>query len=253
MVSVPGVEKRPASYDSYKTTLDAKCLAVARQELHEDDHTREPALAQFREFIAKHPQIVRCRTDSLFLLRFLRRHKFNVLAACEMLERYLETLQTASDFFGKLDPQTLAPLIRDRVMVPLGQDQQGRLLVTIRFGEFDPKTTTAEQLSQLIATVMETHLDQERFQVNGIVLIVDFLAATMAHFGIWTLPKLKLVMSATDDILAFRVKEIHLVQLPKFAAMVADFCIAALSPKLQQRIRVRGSLHHMKYRRFCYH
>ncbi|EDS26694.1 conserved hypothetical protein [Culex quinquefasciatus] len=246
MVSVPGVEKRPASYDSYKTTLDAKCLAVARQELHEDDHTREPALAQFREFIAKHPQIVRCRTDSLFLLRFLRRHKFNVLAACEMLERYLETLQTASDFFGKLDPQTLAPLIRDRVMVPLGQDQQGRLLVTIRFGEFDPKTTTAEQLSQLIATVMETHLDQERFQVNGIVLIVDFLAATMAHFGIWTLPKLKLVMSATDDILAFRVKEIHLVQLPKFAAMVADFCIAALSPKLQQRIRFHKTLDTLK-------
>lgn len=246
MVSVPGIEKRPASYDQYKTTLDAKCLEVARHELHEDDHTREQALTQFREFIAKHPQIVRCRTDSLFLLRFLRRHKFSVLSACEMLEKFLEVIQVAPDFFGNLDPQTMSPLIQERIMVPLGQDQQGRLLITIRFGEFDPKTTTPEQLSQLIATLMETYLDQESVQVNGIVIIVDFFAASMAHFGIWTLPKLKLVMSATDDILAFRVKEIHLVQLPKFAAMVVDFCIAALSPKLQQRIRFHKTLDTLK-------
>ncbi|KAL1379759.1 hypothetical protein pipiens_014669, partial [Culex pipiens pipiens] len=235
MDSVPGLEKRPSCYDEYRSSLEPKYRTMARDELHEDDYTREPALAQMREFIAKHPQIVRCRTDAIFLLRFLRFRKFNVVAACETLERFLMVTQVARPFFH-VDPEAQEHLIKQRLMVPLGRNRQGNLVATIRFGQSDPKTITPEHLSSLASLLMETYIYEELYQVTGLVVVVDCAGATMAHFGAMTLPKLKIMMTATNDILAARVKQIHVVQLPKYAAVVADFCIAALSTKLQQSV-----------------
>ncbi|XP_055527049.1 clavesin-1-like [Wyeomyia smithii] len=237
MSSVPGVEKRPSVYEQYVTTLEPKYRENARLELHEDDNTRGPALAQMREFIAKHPQIIRCRTDSVFLLRFLRSQKFNVLAAQRMLEKWLEAGHLGYEFFVEIDPYRLEPLIDRNIVVPLGADNQGRLVLVTRFGRFDSKTTSPEEQTRLISLSLETYLDTEIYQVTGLVIIFDFQDATMAHFGIWTIPKLKVIINALNDILAFRIKEIHSVQLPKFAAMIADFCIAGLSEKLQRRIK----------------
>ncbi|EDS26689.1 conserved hypothetical protein [Culex quinquefasciatus] len=236
MDSVPGLEKRPSCYDEYRSSLEPKYRTMARDELHEDDYTREPALAQMREFIAKHPQIVRCRTDAIFLLRFLRFRKFNVVAACETLERFLMVTQVARPFF-QVDPEAQEHLIKQRLIVPLGRNRQGNLVATIRFGQSDPKTITPEHLSSLASLLMETYIYEELYQVTGLVVVVDCAGATMAHFGAMTLPKLKIMMTATNDILAARVKQIHVVQLPKYAAVVADFCIAALSTKLQQRLK----------------
>uniref|UniRef100_A0A1B0DFV4 CRAL/TRIO N-terminal domain-containing protein n=1 Tax=Phlebotomus papatasi TaxID=29031 RepID=A0A1B0DFV4_PHLPP len=51
----------------------------------EDENLKSQALDQFREWIAKHPKIKKCRTDDAFLLRFLRTKKFSVPRACEQL------------------------------------------------------------------------------------------------------------------------------------------------------------------------
>uniref|UniRef100_A0A182PXA7 CRAL/TRIO N-terminal domain-containing protein n=1 Tax=Anopheles epiroticus TaxID=199890 RepID=A0A182PXA7_9DIPT len=58
---------------------------IAKEELREDDEIREQSLTQMREWIAKHPYIRKCRTDSSFLLRFLRFRKYSVPMVCETL------------------------------------------------------------------------------------------------------------------------------------------------------------------------
>ncbi|XP_055630431.1 retinaldehyde-binding protein 1-like isoform X2 [Toxorhynchites rutilus septentrionalis] len=246
MFLVPGLEKKPHSYDEYHSTLEPKYQDMARDELREEDYTRGPALAQLREFIAKHPQIQRCRTDPLFLLRFLRSKKFNVVAACDMLEKFLIAGELYPDFFTKIDPLGMKHLVEQGIIVPIEQDRAGRLVIILRMGQFDPETVTPEEECRLTTLLIETYMDTEIYQITGIVLVFDLRDTKMAHFSMWTYPKLKMIMTAMDEILAFRIKEIHIVQLPKYAAMIADFCIAALSSKLRQRLKFHKSLEEFK-------
>lgn len=50
--------------DTYQFTLPAKFKKIALDELREDDNIRSQALSQFREWIAKHPHIKKCRTGN---------------------------------------------------------------------------------------------------------------------------------------------------------------------------------------------
>lgn len=128
--------------DEYKITLDAETLETARLELREDDNTREQALEQFRHWIEKHPTIKKCRTDSLFLLRFLRTKKFSLPLAQEMLERYLTIRQLYPHWFQKLDVDDpdLDAIIDNGYLVPLPKrDQHGRKVIMSCAGN-DPTT-----------------------------------------------------------------------------------------------------------------
>ncbi|XP_058837459.1 clavesin-1-like isoform X3 [Topomyia yanbarensis] len=237
MPSVLSIEKRPSVYDEYRTTLEPKYLIVAREELNEHDHIRDQSLAQMRDFIAKHPQIVRCRTDAVFLLRFLRLKKFNVMAATEMLVKHLTFWIREAEFCAEIDPCALDPIIQQCAMVPLGQDSLGRLVVSVRLGQYDVETTSAETQFRLACLMFETYIDTEIHQVTGLVAVYDFQSATTNHFMVWTLPKLTVLLDVLNNIAPFRIREIHIVQLPKYAAAVAEFFIGRLSQKLKQRVK----------------
>jgi len=125
-------EGQQQEYDEYTSTLDADTLEMARLELREDDNTREQALEQFRHWIEKHPAIKQCRTDSLFLLRFLRTKKFSLPMAEEMLERYLTIRQLYPDWFQKLDidDPEIEAIIDSGYLVPLPKrDRHGRKVI----------------------------------------------------------------------------------------------------------------------------
>ncbi|XP_055609000.1 clavesin-1-like isoform X7 [Uranotaenia lowii] len=230
----------------YRTTLEPRFLAIAREELHEDETTREPALRQMREFINKHPQIKYCRTDALFLLRFLRYRKFNVVAACEMLEKWLTAGSLTASFFRFADPRDLDYMIDECMIIPVERDRQDRLIVIVRFGAFDPSKIIPEDQTRLGTLTMETFHDEEMYQITGIVALLDFSGATMAHFAIWTIPKLQVLIGAVNDLMTFRIREIHVVQLPKYASVLMEFCMAALSPKLQKRLKFHKSIDDLK-------
>jgi hypothetical protein len=59
---IPNLETKPDEYDSYQCSLSATFKEIAKEELREDEQLRSQALSQFREWIAKHPNIKRCRT-----------------------------------------------------------------------------------------------------------------------------------------------------------------------------------------------
>ncbi|EDS26691.1 conserved hypothetical protein [Culex quinquefasciatus] len=174
------VEKIPATYDQYQTTLEPKYLERARIEINEESFRREPAIARMREFIAKHPQIQRCRTDTIFLLRFLRYRKFNVEAACEALEKNLTALLVSRKFFNvDLDN----PIIKECLCVPLGPKSDGSLVFLMRLGSVDPATFLPEEVVSLNMIALETYGNLEVYQVTGVTPVIDLLGTTLGHVG----------------------------------------------------------------------
>ncbi|EDS40098.1 conserved hypothetical protein [Culex quinquefasciatus] len=232
-----GVEKCPARFDEYRCSLSDKYRALALEQLREDDTLREQALEAMRAWIAKHPYIRRCRTDSLFLLRFLRQRKFSIPVACEMLERYLAMRQTFPQWFQNLDPyeEDLKELGSNDVFQVLGFDEKGRIVILIKAKNFNVERFTLIHLMRYLHMYAEIMASDERIQVAGIVLVVDCFNTTMMHFTLFNLSDMKNMMPYINHLIPVRCKEIHVIRLPKMSVTLVDILLTFISPKLKQR------------------
>lgn len=225
------------SQEVYRSSLEPKYQIIARDELHEDEFSRDAALAQMRKFIAKHPQIKNCRMDSVFLLRFLRNRKFNVQAACDAVVRYLTIIAHSPEYFD-IDPHHSEQLIKERLVVPLGEDAEGRLVLLIRYGQFNAQQHTPEQQISLISLAIETYFDHEQYHVTGLVYVIDYFGLSMAHIGAITLPKFRVIKATNGEMKMIRVKKVHVLRVPSVGAKLAELWISIMPRKLQQRFKV---------------
>ena len=76
-----------ATTSQYSCRLSPRTVAKAREELREFPEERDAKIQELREWIESHEEIS-CRTDSEFLLRFLRVAKFQVQMAKNRLSRF---------------------------------------------------------------------------------------------------------------------------------------------------------------------
>lgn len=192
-----GLGGQECNTQEYVCKLPEDVKKTALEELREDENIREQSLQQLRDWISKHPNIKKCRTDAAFLLRFLRTKKFSVPLACEMLERYLVIRQIYPQWFTKLDCEDpdLADIINSGYLVPLlERDEQGRLLIFSIAGNFDPHKYTAAHMARVHSLVTETLMDDELNQIYGYTYINDEAGFQMAHISLWSLTDIRNIL-----------------------------------------------------------
>ncbi|XP_055626847.1 clavesin-1-like [Toxorhynchites rutilus septentrionalis] len=238
------VDKKPASYERYEFTLSDQYRKLAKEELREDDDIREQSLQQLREWIAKHPYIRKCRTDAVFLLRFLRFRKFSVPQAQAAIERYMAMRQTFPEWFQKFDSndKLMQEVIDDEVYSILGRDGEGRTVVLIRFGRFNVEKLRPVDIFRYTMMFIELLLDDEEVQIGGYRVWVDYTESTMKHYGMWGVSDLKLFMDAVNRSMPMRIREIQGAKLPKFAIAIANLMLTFASDKLKERINCNATL-----------
>lgn len=232
------------SFDPYVCNLSASFKQVAKEELREDDNIRTQALAQFREWITKHPHIKRCRTDAVFLLRFLRVKKFSVAAACEMLEKYLTIRQLFPQWFRKLDieDKALEEIIDCGYLVPLPErDEHGRQLILSCAGKFDPYRFTSAQMARAHSLVTEALLDDEESQIAGYTHINDEEGLSMGLVSLWSLTDIRNMLRCIQNSTPMRLKETHFINMPAYANKIMEFGMSVLNDKLKKRVMVSYS------------
>ncbi|XP_012064079.1 PREDICTED: rhophilin-2 [Atta cephalotes] len=242
-------EGQQKKYDEYKSTLDADTLETARLELREDDNTRDQALKQFRHWIEKHPTIKKCRTDSLFLLRFLRTKKFSLPMAQEMLEQYLTIRQLYSNWFQNLDvddPELMA-IIDNGYLVPmLKRDQHGRKVLMSCAGRFDPNKFSSAHLLRVHSMVVETLMDDEKSQVYGYTYLNDVGRLSMNHFGTLSFMDIRNILRCIQNSTPMRHKETHIINLPSSVAKLLEFSMSILNDKLKSRVMIHRNVQELK-------
>ncbi|XP_055623715.1 clavesin-2-like [Toxorhynchites rutilus septentrionalis] len=246
-MNVPSVEKSLKQYEVYKFTLSEQYRKTALDELRESDETRRQALEQLREWVVKNPAILGCRMDALFLLRFLRVRKFNHLQACETLERYLVMNQRYPKWFRKLD--TAEPwvdeMIEDWPLLPLGYDKAGRLVLLAKMGNVNLERFTNAALVRLFTMAMETYYDEEKVQITGTVHIYDDTDITMGHIAQWPITDIIAYMKCVKHSFPQRIREIHLLNMPRYAAATVELCLNLLSEKMRTRFYQHRSVKDM--------
>lgn len=235
----------PATYQPYTWTLSDKLRKTAKSELREDEHLRTQGLAQMREFIAKSPHIKRCRTDALFLLRFLRTKKYSIPQACAMLEKYLTVRQTNPVWFERMDVDDpeIAAIIDGGYIVPLPErDDHGRQVVLSVAGNLDLSRVSSALLARVHFLVQEVLADDEQSQICGYVHCVDERELSMKLMGMWSLVDIKKVADCIQNGLPNRINGFNLIGMPSTAATLLEFCVSLLSDKLRKRINVSNGM-----------
>lgn len=96
-----------------KLKLCDKIMKVAKDELREDESSREQSLKQMRDWILINKDLENVRTDDLFLLRFLRCKKFSVPMAQQQLLKYLNLKKAMPHLITNLD--YLSPVVIDLI------------------------------------------------------------------------------------------------------------------------------------------
>ncbi|CRK98400.1 CLUMA_CG011759, isoform A, partial [Clunio marinus] len=248
---IPNLETKPDEYDSYQCTLSPKFKEIAKEELREDESVRMQALTQFREWIAKHPHIKKCRTDAPFLLRFLRTKKYSVPVACELLEKNLTVRQMFPNWFQNLDinDPALEAIIDSGYLFPLPErDEQGRRIIFSCAARFDATRFTSAQMARTHAMVVESLLDEQESQVAGYCYITDEAGLTMNHVSLWSLIDLKKMSKCIQVSSPMRHKETHFVNIPSFANKVIEFALSLTSDKLKKRMNLDKNIDELKAR-----
>ncbi|OXU31538.1 hypothetical protein TSAR_013254 [Trichomalopsis sarcophagae] len=262
--------------DAYKCSLSSQAQAIAKRELREDEATREHALEQFRDWIQKHPSIKNCRTDAVFLLRFLRTKKFSLPLAQEMLERYLTIRQLYPDWFQNLDidDPEIEAIIDAGYLVPLlKRDSHGRKIILSCAGRsifsrwnvaslidngvsaarqcaeteldsrrFDPYKFTSAQMVRVHSLVVEALMDEEESQVHGYTHLNDESGLTMGHLSSWSITDIRNMLTCIQNSTPMRHKETHLVNVPGCATKIIELALSLLNEKLRSRVLLHKSL-----------
>ncbi|XP_012285101.1 clavesin-2 [Orussus abietinus] len=229
----------------YECGLSTEAKAAAMTELREDENTREHALTQLREWIAKHPSIKSCRTDAVFLLRFLRTKKFSVPLAQEMLERYLTIRQLYPNWFQNLDVDdpAIEAILDGGYLVPmLERDQHGRQVILSCAGRFDPYKYTSAEMARVHSIVVEALLDDEENQVHGYTHINDESGLTMGHISAWSLTDIRNMSRCIQNSTPMRHKETHFINIPNCAMKLIEFVISLMNDKLKGRVLIHKDL-----------
>ncbi|XP_018373844.1 PREDICTED: clavesin-1-like [Trachymyrmex cornetzi] len=242
-------EGQQKKYDEYKSTLDADTLETARLELREDDNTRDQALKQFRHWIEKHPTIKKCRTDSVFLLRFLRTKKFSLPMAQEMLEQYLTIRQLYSNWFQNLDVDDpeLTAIIDNGYLVPmLKRDQHGRKVIMSCAGHFDPSKFSSAHMLRVHSMVVETLMDDEKNQVYGYTYLNDEAGLSMSHLSTLSFMDIRNILRCIQNSTPMRHKETHIINLPSSVAKILEFSMSLLNDKLKSRVMIHRNVQELK-------
>ncbi|XP_063701167.1 retinaldehyde-binding protein 1-like [Culicoides brevitarsis] len=232
-------EKAPAKYDDYVFNVSEKFKKIAKEELGEDDQKRTQALAQFREWIAKHPHIRACRTDAVFLLRFLRPKKFSVPQACELLEQYLIYRQEFPEWFTKLDPNEpeMAAVIDACFSFPLlERDDQGRRVFLTNIENFDASKWTTKHMIRLHALVVEASLDDEESQIAGFHHFYDARGFGMKHVAMWSLVDLNNFLRKAQFVAPMRHRAVTVMLT--MAHKLIEFALSLLTDKIKARVKV---------------
>ncbi|XP_002735744.1 alpha-tocopherol transfer protein-like [Saccoglossus kowalevskii] len=225
----------------YDCKLSPKLLEKARKELNETAESRDAGIKRLWAMIRARPDI-RCPTDAVFILAFLRARKFDVEKAFKLLEKWCSMRVDLDAVFENYRPSSIKEMIEAGSMVSLPtRDNEGRTINIHRPGKWDPKKFTIWEYLRYGLLTGDYLMWNEETQINGVVEIIDmegFNINHMAQIGPRFAMSAASMMSA--DCLPLRMKSMNVINESGFFDAIFAMLKPFLKDKIKKRIHVHG-------------
>ncbi|KAJ8020362.1 Alpha-tocopherol transfer protein-like [Holothuria leucospilota] len=227
----------------YKCTLSPEMQKRAEMELGENHLMRKLAFNTLYKYMDEKPHINFCR-DENFLIRFLRAKKFEVDRAFKALKKYYELHLKLPEFFNDYHPQGIKHVLDDGYPYVLTDtDKEGRKVVAMRAGHWDPAKYPMLDICKALFMVLDYLVEEEETQITGVVLIFDVGGVSMYQASQLTPSAAKKVTSIFQNCIPVRISGIHFVNEP----VVFDGAFTIMKPFMNDKMRNRVKMHGTNY------
>lgn len=228
------------SSQDYTCTLSPELLKKAQEELHEDPDTRHLEIKTLRERLEQVPGY-KGRTDSSFLLRFLRCKKFDQERAFKQVTTYYTMRRDNPDVYENLTPKRVRNVLEDGVAAPLkDRAPDGSRILFFRPGRWNPDKATIPDVMGNNFLTLSKLIEEEETQVCGVTLIVD-----LKDMG-WHQAKnispffARKIATLLQEAFPARFKGLHYIHEPTFFDMVFAIVKQFLKDKFLKRVFLYG-------------
>ncbi|XP_075734261.1 alpha-tocopherol transfer protein isoform X2 [Rhipicephalus microplus] len=170
--------------------------------------------------------------QSAFLLRFLRVRKYNVEAALKSIKKYYRTGSSWGKNNLDLRPSTVVPDCREITAVLPHRDAQGRQILLIRSGVWNPAVVPQIDVHRAFLLCLK-HLERSPSgQTAGIVIIIDYEGFGIEHAINCKLSLMKELTDFAQESMPLRLRAVHVIR----ESRGFDFCFALVRPFLKSKI-----------------
>ncbi|CAN7998722.1 unnamed protein product [Ixodes hexagonus] len=226
---------------SEENILPTDLREFAEQHLNEFPERRAQALQKLRGILAGHADTLRSRTDTLFLLRFLRVRKFDAPKAFQMIQNYYRVRYLNPELYEGLHPLARKSLLELQTHTVLSNtDPEGCKICVLRMGNWNPSICSLDMMCGLCILAWEHLLEDPRTQVKGIVMLLDLGGGSFTHLKAVTPSQLSMLVYNIQECCPLRMKAAHVLNQPVFFMPVFVLVKPFLKDKLVRRMHVHG-------------
>lgn len=230
--------------DEYVCTLSNELQKTAANELRETDKIRAHSIKALRDWVMENQRIVKCRLDSVALLKVLRVKKFSIPLAQEAIERQLLFHEGVYgyDFYSNIDPlkpHVMEMLEKGLITVLPKRDQNGRLTIYIKWELMDPAIPEIGNVFLSLATILlEILIENEENQIQGFNYIFDLSGASLKHLMIFPIDVWFKIGKNCEKTILNRHKAFHFLNVHPSAMYLIKFFMQHMPDKLRKRVKL---------------
>ncbi|XP_023212469.1 clavesin-1-like isoform X2 [Centruroides sculpturatus] len=198
----------------------------------------EKELEEFRMAVIK--EGLKCRTDDIFLLSFLRARKCDRERALKLLKNYYAIRKKYTDVFKDLRPSALETYLQMDIMCSK-RLETGQVLGLGRANHWDPTKVKPIDIVKCIILLMDMEVNDHPMQVNGVYALIDAKTVSWRHAIQFTPRVLYLILSCFFQCAPILHKGVHIVNVNKCIHAIIAMAYPFLPYKIKQRIHFHGS------------
>ncbi|CAN8003223.1 unnamed protein product [Ixodes pacificus] len=223
--------------------LSPELQIMAERELGETQQVKKEAVAQFRTLLAEEPDLY-CQTDEEFLVKFLRSRKFRVQDTFKIIRNYFQARTEHKHMFEDLLPSHIKfdEVFRENKLITIlkDHDPHGRGIAILKLGAWNPSICTLQEFFRAAIVTAEYFLLNERFQIAGVVVVVDESGFSLAHFRYYTPLEMKKLVKLVQNCYPLRVRGIYIINHPPIFELFYKVAKLFMNRKLVKRVRFFG-------------
>lgn len=213
---------------------------ITHQQHAKDTNEVRTALAKLRLSLKAGDSELSARSDSEFLLRFLRCTDMDAEAAYAKIQRYYKVKSSCHKVFKGLMPSVEGTAEARRLTVALPyKDLHGRPIVLIKPGAWNPSFPQV-RAQRAVNTLLE-HLSRDPLsQTVGICVLLDFGGWSSSKALASEIGLVKQQIRVFQDVLPLHIQKVHVVRQAKAFNVLFTLLKPFLSKDDLSKIQLHG-------------
>jgi len=180
--------------------------------------------------------------EEAFLVRFLRGSNWDVEMASNLVASSHQMIQDYYPYMSAGPPSKLEHVWRrELILCPELRDGEGRRVVVLRLGLWQPQEVSLYDFFTSIFTLFELVVQEERTQVAGVVMVLDCKGFGLSHLRNFNMSMVMCINHFLCGAFPLWFRKIHIVNNPMLFSVFGKLVGPLLSGRVKENIVYHNS------------